>query len=308
MNIISANGHPEVSRWSRPAAPWRFAMDDILLTASRRSRAIPATTHLGGSDSVEPYGIMLRKDDAAFKKVVDAAMVTSTNRADQPDLREVVPEGDSAKRHQLEHPDERSVQEGGRQPDGFRRPAAYKYPLASRGVSEKRELQLALAGPARDRARRTGSYLHYLIVGWLDARHRARRLGDRACHRGASRHVAHDPSKWAVRLGNLYVEIFRNVPLIVQMFLWFFVSRSSAQGPGDWIKQMPPPWGSYVRRFYARHLHSVRVASRCAPASARCRAASAWPHRDGVTETQAYRYVICRSASASSCRPSPPSS
>jgi len=31
------------------------------------------------------------------------------------------------------------------------------------------------------------------------------------------------PLKWVVRAGNLYVEIFRNVPLIVQMFLWFFV-------------------------------------------------------------------------------------
>ena len=31
------------------------------------------------------------------------------------------------------------------------------------------------------------------------------------------------PNKWAVRLGNAYVELFRNIPLLVQMFLWFFV-------------------------------------------------------------------------------------
>jgi glutamate/aspartate transport system permease protein len=28
---------------------------------------------------------------------------------------------------------------------------------------------------------------------------------------------------WLVRLGNVYVELFRNIPLLVQMFLWFFV-------------------------------------------------------------------------------------
>jgi glutamate/aspartate transport system permease protein len=28
---------------------------------------------------------------------------------------------------------------------------------------------------------------------------------------------------WLVRLGNAYVELFRNIPLLVQMFLWYFV-------------------------------------------------------------------------------------
>jgi glutamate/aspartate transport system permease protein len=55
------------------------------------------------------------------------------------------------------------------------------------------------------------------------------------------------PSKWAVRLGNAYVEIFRNVPLLVQMFLWFFVLPELLPASiGTWIKTMPPPWGSYV--------------------------------------------------------------
>ena len=55
------------------------------------------------------------------------------------------------------------------------------------------------------------------------------------------------PSKWAVRLGNAYVELFRNIPLLVQMFLWFFVlPEFMPERIGTWIKQMPPPWGSYV--------------------------------------------------------------
>jgi glutamate/aspartate transport system permease protein len=55
------------------------------------------------------------------------------------------------------------------------------------------------------------------------------------------------PSRWAVRLGNAYVELFRNIPLLVQMFLWFFVMPEfMPDSVGNWIKQMPPPWGSFV--------------------------------------------------------------
>ena len=55
------------------------------------------------------------------------------------------------------------------------------------------------------------------------------------------------PSKWAVRLGNGYVELFRNIPLLVQMFLWYFVlPELMPRAIGTWIKQMPPPWGAYI--------------------------------------------------------------
>jgi His/Glu/Gln/Arg/opine family amino acid ABC transporter permease subunit len=52
------------------------------------------------------------------------------------------------------------------------------------------------------------------------------------------------PIRWAVRLGNLHVEVFRNVPLLVQMLLWYFVlPELLPQSWGDAIKQMPdsPP-------------------------------------------------------------------
>ena len=31
------------------------------------------------------------------------------------------------------------------------------------------------------------------------------------------------PSKWAQRIGNAWVELFRNIPLLVQIFLWYHV-------------------------------------------------------------------------------------
>jgi glutamate/aspartate transport system permease protein len=34
------------------------------------------------------------------------------------------------------------------------------------------------------------------------------------------------PSRWVVRLGNAWVELFRNIPLLVQIFLWYHVIPS----------------------------------------------------------------------------------
>ena len=51
------------------------------------------------------------------------------------------------------------------------------------------------------------------------------------------------PIKWLSIAGDAYVELFRNIPLIVQMFLWFFVLPDLLpQAAGDWLKQdMPLP-------------------------------------------------------------------
>ena len=109
----------------------------------------------------------------------------------------------------------------------------------------------------------TGTYLQYLIVGlgwtlvtalaaWVIALAIGAVVGT----------IRTTPMKWLVRLGNLYVEIFRNVPLIVQMFLWFFVvPELLPTALGDWVKQMPPPWGSYLPAVMCLGLYtSVRVA------------------------------------------------
>jgi glutamate/aspartate transport system substrate-binding protein len=76
MNIISANGHAEAFQMVETGRAVAFAMDDILLAGLVAQSHAPADYAISSeATSVEPYGIMLRKDDAAFKKVVDAAMV-----------------------------------------------------------------------------------------------------------------------------------------------------------------------------------------------------------------------------------------
>src|SRR3989442_11662343 len=94
----------------------------------------------------------------------------------------------------------------------------------------------------------TGTYLHYLLVRLLWTLATALAAWVIALSIGAVVGTLRTtPLKWAVRLGNLYVEIFRNIPLIVQMFLWFFVMPELVPQAGrDWIKQMPPPWRSYI--------------------------------------------------------------
>jgi len=75
MNIISANGHPEAFQMVETGRAVAFVMDDIILAglvALSRSPGDYAISSVGLS--VEPYGIMLRKDDKAFKAVADKAM------------------------------------------------------------------------------------------------------------------------------------------------------------------------------------------------------------------------------------------
>ena len=74
MNIISANGHPEAFQMVETGRAVAFVMDDILLYSLAAQSRNPKDYEISPvALSVEPYGIMLRKDDTAFKKVVDAA-------------------------------------------------------------------------------------------------------------------------------------------------------------------------------------------------------------------------------------------
>jgi glutamate/aspartate transport system permease protein len=142
----------------------------------------------------------------------------------------------------------------------------------------------------------TGSYLQYLFVGLLWTLATALAAWVIALSVGAVVGTLRTtPLKWAVRLGNLYVEIFRNVPLIVQMFLWFFVVPELLPAwLGDWIKQMPPPWGSYIPAVLCLGIFtSVRVAEQVrAGINSLPRGQRMAGTALGLGETQTYRYVI----------------
>src|SRR5215813_13376153 len=47
-------------------------------------------------------------------------------------------------------------------------------------------------------------------------------------------------SRAARAIGAAYVELFRNIPLLVQLFLWYFVLPELLPTQlGDWLKQLP---------------------------------------------------------------------
>jgi glutamate/aspartate transport system substrate-binding protein len=76
MNIIPANGHPEAFQMVETGRAVGFAMDDILLYSLVAQARNPSDYVISdfALSAPEPYGIMLRRDDPGFKKVVDNAM------------------------------------------------------------------------------------------------------------------------------------------------------------------------------------------------------------------------------------------
>ena len=75
MNIIAAKDHAEAFLTVDTGRAVAFFMDDILLYSLVATSKNPSEWVIGNEAyTVEPYGIMLRKDDVAFKKVVNAAM------------------------------------------------------------------------------------------------------------------------------------------------------------------------------------------------------------------------------------------
>lgn len=76
MNIIPANGHPEAFQMVETGRAVGFAMDDILLYSLVASSRSPSDYVISdwALSLPEPYGIMMRRDDPAFKKIVDSTM------------------------------------------------------------------------------------------------------------------------------------------------------------------------------------------------------------------------------------------
>jgi glutamate/aspartate transport system substrate-binding protein len=75
LTILPAKDHAEAFLMVETGRAVAFVMDDILLYSLVANSKTPAEWVISAEAlSVEPYGIMLRKDDPSFKKVVDGAM------------------------------------------------------------------------------------------------------------------------------------------------------------------------------------------------------------------------------------------
>ena len=100
-------------------------------------------------------------------------------------------------------------------------------------------------------------------------------------------------NRWVVRAGNLYVEIFRNVPLLVQMLLWYFVLPELLPVAwGDTLKQLPNS-AFYTAVVCLAFYTSIRIAEQVkAGILALPRGQGMAGRALGLTLPQTYRYVL----------------
>ena len=101
------------------------------------------------------------------------------------------------------------------------------------------------------------------------------------------------PYPWLVRIGQAYVELFRNIPLLVQMFLWYFVlPELLPAAAGDWLKQLTD--ASFYTAVVALGFYtSARVAEQVRAGILSLARGQRWAALAlGLTLPQAYLYVL----------------
>lgn len=102
------------------------------------------------------------------------------------------------------------------------------------------------------------------------------------------------PGRWLPRLALVHVEIFRNVPILVQMLLWFFVFPELL--PKDWalwVKQDMPAKEFFTATIALGLFTSARVAEQVrAGIQSLPRGQSYAGLALGFTLPQTYRYVV----------------
>lgn len=101
------------------------------------------------------------------------------------------------------------------------------------------------------------------------------------------------PSKSAQRISSAYVELFRNIPFLVQLFLWYFVlPELLPESIGLWLKGLTnaPFWTTVVGLgFYmsARVAEQLRAGIGSLPRGQKLAGSAI-----GLTTAQTYRYVL----------------
>jgi glutamate/aspartate transport system permease protein len=102
------------------------------------------------------------------------------------------------------------------------------------------------------------------------------------------------PNRAARVVGAVYVETFRNVPLLLQLFVWYFVVPELLPDPiGNWIKRdlpLPEYWTAVIGLGLftaARVAEQIRAGIQAiGPGQSMAAAAS------GLTVAQSYRYIL----------------
>ncbi len=100
--------------------------------------------------------------------------------------------------------------------------------------------------------------------------------------------------RWLVRLGGAYVELFRNIPLLVQFFVWYFVVPGLIPAVKAWVITLDPTMHQFVTAvvclgFFtsSRIAEQVRSGIQALPRGQRNAG-----YALGLTSMQTYRFVL----------------
>ncbi|MGH6610025.1 MAG: amino acid ABC transporter permease [Burkholderiaceae bacterium] len=99
---------------------------------------------------------------------------------------------------------------------------------------------------------------------------------------------------WLVRFGNAWVELFRNIPLLVQMFLWYFVIPEFIPPLKTWMISTEPIYAQFLSAVLCLGLFtSARIAEQVrAGIQSLSRGQRNAGMAVGLTQVQVYRYVL----------------
>ncbi len=100
--------------------------------------------------------------------------------------------------------------------------------------------------------------------------------------------------RWLVRIGNAYVELFRNIPLIVQFFVWYFVVPDVSPGLKAWVISLDPTEFQFLTAIICLGLFtSARIAEQVRSGiQSLSHGQRNAGYAIGLTQAQTYRYVL----------------
>jgi glutamate/aspartate transport system permease protein len=101
-------------------------------------------------------------------------------------------------------------------------------------------------------------------------------------------------NRWLNILGHSWVELFRNIPLLVQMFLWYFVIPEFVPPLKRWMVSTDPIYAQFLSAVFclglftsARIAEQVRAGIQALPRGQRLASMAL-----GLTPVQTYRHVL----------------
>jgi glutamate/aspartate transport system permease protein len=100
--------------------------------------------------------------------------------------------------------------------------------------------------------------------------------------------------RWLVHIGNAYVELFRNIPLIVQFFVWYFVVPNVIPAVKAWVIAADPTEFQFVTSIVCLGLFtSARIAEQVRSGiQSLSHGQRNAGYAIGLTQPQTYRYVL----------------